>query len=201
MIVTTPFIILDIHPCRENAAVLRGVSPDYGKISLMLYRSQSASGSVADKFREVEVEFKDDTPKEIRTADRVEYLTGFDGVAENVKSFAMANRIGTFLLKNMPENLPQPYTYDSLRSVLSHLADNGNERAWSLEQCAVVIKCAYLYESGLLPEGCTDKQSEFLENLVAAGIDNSDLPACSPQYWHQLNSWLNSLLDYQNLYH
>lgn len=198
MIVTSPVIILDKHPCRETALVLRGISPDYGKISLMLHRAESAAGPVADKFREVEAEFKDDAKGEIFTADRIETLTDFSGVADRVKNFAMAERIGAFLLKNLPGDLPQPYTYDTLRSVFSQLAGK-EENAWTLEQCAVVIKCAYLYENGLLPDGTTPQQSEFLENLVAAGIDNSDLPRCAANYWHELNLWLNSLLDYQHL--
>ncbi len=198
MIATTSVIILDKHPCRESALVLRGISPDYGKIALMLHRAESAAGPAVDKFREVEVEFKDDAPGDIFTADRIETLTDFSGVADAVKNFAMAERIANFLLKNLPDNLPQPYTYDTLRSVLSQLAGNA-ENAWTLEQCAVVIKCAYLYENGLLPEGSTPQQAEFLENLVAAGIDNSDLPRCAESYWHQLNLWLNNLLDYQHL--
>ena len=198
MIVTTPLIVLDKHPCRETALVLRGISPDYGKISLMLHRAESADGVAADKFRELEVEFKDDVKQEIYTADRAETLSAFEGIADTVKTFAMAEKIAHFLLKNLPQNLPQPYTYDTLRSVLSQLADHG-PAAWTLEQCAVVIKCAYLYENGLLPEGRTEAQTEFLENLVAAGIDNSELPVCAPDYWHTLNVWLNTLMDYQQL--
>ncbi len=198
MIVSAPVIILDKHPCRETALVLRGISSDYGKISLMLHRAESAAGPVTDKYREVEAEFKDDAQGEIFTADRIETLTDFSGVADNVKNFAMAEKIGAFLLKNLPCDLPQLYTYSSLRSVLSQLSGK-EENAWTLEQCAVVIKCAYLYDNGLLPEGTTPQQSEFLENLVAAGDDNSELPRCADSYWHQLNLWFNSLLDYQHL--
>ena len=57
----------------------------------------------------------------------------------------------------------------------------------------------HLYENGLLPEGTSEKQRDFLENLVAAGIDCSELPGCAPDYWHKLNVWLNSLLEYHQL--
>lgn len=202
MIVSTPFIVLDKHPCRESALLLRGASPDYGKMAVMLHRAESIDANhfaLVDKFRELEIEFKDDRPAEVRTLDRMELTTDFTAVADKVKNFAMAERIGAFLLKNLPENLPQPYTYDALRSVLSQLSGAETVYPWTLEQCAVVIKCTYLYENGLLPDGCTERQSEFLENLVAAGIDNSELPPCDPGYWGKLNSWLNTLLEYQNL--
>ncbi len=202
MIVSTPFIVLDKHPCRESALLLRGISPDYGKMAVMLHRAESISPthfSLVDNFRELEIEFKDDRPGEVRTLDRLELTTDFTALADQVKNFAMAKKIGAFLLKNLPENLPQPYTYDALRSVLSQLSGAELPFRWNLEQCAVIIKCTYLYENGLLPDGCTEQQSEFLENLVAAGIDNSELPPCADSYWGKLNTWLNALLDYQNL--
>lgn len=197
MIVSTAFIVLDKHPCRESALVLRGISPDYGRISIMLHGAEKSV--IADKYHELEVEFKDDAKGDIKTASRAELLTSFEALAENVRHFAMAERIGAFILKNMAENLGHPLTYDSLRSVLANLANIDDPSAWTLEQCAVVIKCAYLYENGLLPDGGTPEQAEFLENLVAAGVDNSALPKCPDLYWTKLNSWLNNLLSYQNL--
>ena len=111
----------------------------------------------------------------------------------------MAGKIASFLLKNTPA-LPQPYTYDSLRSVLANLAGMDCQHPlWTLEQCAVVIKSAYLCENGLLPEGQTEQQNDFLENLVAAGIDNSPLPDCAAEYWSALNNWLNSLIEFHHL--
>ena len=197
MIVSTSFIVLDKHPCRESALVLRGITPENGKFAIMLHGAEKSA--FADKYHELEIEFKDDDPSEIKNVSRAELLESFERLAEKVRNFAMAERIGAFLLKNMPENLGHPYTYDTLRSVLANLADIDNPNAWSLEQCAVVIKCTYLYENGLLPDGTTQEQAEFLENLVASGIDNSALPACPASYWQKLNSWLNNLLDYQNL--
>lgn len=155
----------------------------------------------ADIFRELEIEFNDDgTPKELYTAKTVEVQTIFDDIANDTRNFKMAGRIASFLLKNSQPNLPQPYTYDSLRSVLANLAkmDCGHE-PWTLEQCSVVLKSAYLCENGLLPEGQTEQQNEFMENLVASGIDNAALPGCAPEYWIALNNWLNSLIEFHHL--
>ena len=62
-----------------------------------------------------------------------------------------------------------------------------------------MLKITYLYENGLLPEAASPEQSDFLEQLVAAGIEDSPLPECRPDYWKTLNGWLSSLLDYHKL--
>ena len=108
-------------------------------------------------------------------------------------------KIAAFLLSNMAAGVAQPYTYDSLRSVFANLALAGSGGEWSLVQCSVVIKTAFLYENGMLPEGTSMEQNEFLENLVAAGIDNSPLPECPEIYYEAINSWLNSLIKYHQL--
>ena len=189
MIASSQFIVLAKRPYRESALLLDGASPDYGRLSLVLHGGQKSSGGAfpaADLYRELEVEFREDEKSTLHTAGSVELLTSFDAVAEDTRAYLMAGRIASFLLKNLPQGIPQPSGQDG-------------EGEWSLEQCAVVLKTAYLYENGLLPEGSGEQQRNFLENLVAAGIDNSELPSCDPGYWRRLNLWLNALLDYHQL--
>ena len=54
-------------------------------------------------------------------------------------------------------------------------------------------------ESGLLPQTQDERSSAFLENVVAAGIDNSELPKCPANYWAQLNDWLGTVMDLNGL--
>jgi recombinational DNA repair protein (RecF pathway) len=205
MIVTTQLLVLEKRPYRESALIVRGISPDYGKMSFVIHGAQKISEKsmpVADLFRELNIEFKDDVPGDLHNADRVELLNDFSGVADVVNNYKMAVKIGNFLLRNMPDNVPQPYTYDASVSVFRHLSAEAGEDdpyRWSLVQCSVVLKCAYLYENGLLPEGATAEQNDFLENLVASGIDDSPLPECRPEYWLSLNKWMNSLLEFHHL--
>lgn len=203
MITAGPFIILDKRPYREAGLLLRGISPDYGRISFILHGGQSFSKSSpeADIFREVEIEFEDDgSGKEIFTAKKVELITDFSAVADNRRNYRMAGRIAAFLLDNTPANDVQVHTYEALKSVLSNLAglDNGHG-LWSLVQCSVVLKSTFLYENGMLPEAVTARQNEFLENLVASGVDNSMLPVCPDEYWDKLNNWLNELIAFHQL--
>lgn len=207
MIFSTQFIILAKRPYRETALLLDGISPDCGRLSLVLHGGQKLSEKsfpVADLFRELDVEFNDNERSTLHTATRAELAASFDAIADHPKNYALAGRIAAFLLKNMQPELPQPYTYDAFKSVLSQLAGIGDPAdpdapRWTMEQCAVVIKTAYLYENGLLPEARSEAQNDFLENLVAAGIDNSPLPECAPEYWGALNKWLNSLLEFHQL--
>lgn len=197
------FIILDKRPYKESALLLGCFSPDYGKMNFVLHGAQKLSAETfpaVDLFREVEIEFNDTAASgDLYTARSAELLTAFDAVANNPLNFKMAERIGSFLLKNSLPGVPQPYSYDALRSLLVNLSGATQHKPWSLEQCAVIMKTTYLYENGLLPEPKNQQQSDFLENLVASGIDNSPLPDCPAEYWNSLNLWLNSLIEYHQL--
>ena len=202
MISSSQLIVLAKSPYRESALLLNGISPDYGRLSLVLHGAlKSADGKMpaADLYRELDVEFKEEENSTLYTATTVEVMTAFDTIADHTRSFLMAGKISSFLLKNLAPGVPQPYTYDALRSILARLAAGEGQGNWTLEQCAVVLKTAFLYENGLLPEGTSEQQRDFLENLVAAGIDNSELPECAAGYWTKLNGWLNALLDYHQL--
>lgn len=204
MIVNSQFIVLDKRPYRETGMLLYGISPDYGKLSLISHGAQKISPKnfpVADLFRELNVEFTDDEKgRELFTAGKIELETAFDGIANNPEHFKLAGKISLFLLKNGVPNEPAPYTYDSLKSIFTQLSgDYPLEAVWSIEQCSVLIKTVFLYESGMLPDGGGERQNEFIENLVASGIDNSALPECAPEYWGKLNQWLNSLIKFHQL--
>lgn len=203
MIISGPFIVLEKRPYREAALLLRGVSPDYGKVSFVLHGGQSLSKSApqADIFREVEIEFEDDgSGRELFTARKVETVLDLSSIADNSRNYRMAGKIAAFLLNNMPPGDVQLHTYEALRSVLCNLAGlDAGHPVWSLVQCSVVIKSAFLYENGMLPEAFSPEQNEFLENLVASGVDNSELPDCPDKYWDQLNNWLNELIAFHQL--
>ena len=203
MIVSSQFIVLAKAPYRESALLLNGISPDYGRLSLVMHGAMKSSDGkmpVADLYRELDVEFKEEENSTLCTVTAAEPLVSFEALADDTRSFRMAGKISGFLLKNLEPGVPQPYTYDALRSILTQLSGGAEEGGrWTLEQCAVVIKTTFLYENGLLPEGASAGQRDFLENLVAAGIDNSALPSCADRYWSKLNGWLNELLDYHQL--
>lgn len=201
--IATQMIVLVKQPYKESALLLSGLSPDYGRLNLVANGAQQLSEKkfpAADLFRELEVEFNEEGASDLFSAKRLELAAAFDALAENPRHFQLAGRIGSFLLKNAVPAVPQPLTYDALRCILKQLSlpADAPER-WSMEQCAVVIRATYLYESGMLPEVRSKKESTFLENLVASGVECSPLPECSAGYWKILNRWLGELCEYHHL--
>ncbi len=202
MTTMTCMIVLSRQPYRETALLLGGFSPDFGRLNLVAHGAQSAKNGTppaADLYRELEVEFEEKGEGDLFTARSLELLTPFDALAEQPRHFLFAGKIGAFLLKNSLPGVAMPFTYDSLRSCLGHLALPPGHSDRTLEQLAVIVKLTYLYECGLLPEAATAEQGDFLENLVASGVEDSPLPDCPPTYWNALNLWLNSLIDFHHL--
>lgn len=202
MIVTSPFLILKKLPYRESALLLQGLSPDYGRLSFVLHGGQSLKKSApeADIFREVEVEFEDDlSGRDMFTAKHLETITDFSALANNNRNYRMAVKIADFLLANSSGEV-LIHTYEVTKAVFANLAgfECGHE-LWDLTRCAVVLKAAFLCENGMLPEAVTQAQNEFLENLIASGVDNCHLPEAEAQYWNSLNEWLNQLITYHKL--
>lgn len=201
-ITSTPLIVLSKSVYRESSLIVVGISPDYGKLQIICNGALKVSGSdypMVDLFRELSVEFTE-TRSPLKTAREVELLSNFDKLADTGVNYRLAGKMSSFLLHNIQEDLPLPYTYDSFRSVLCHLSGEApEEERWTPMQCAVVLKTAYLCESGLLPQTQDERSSAFLENVVAAGIDNSELPKCPANYWAQLNDWLGSVMDHNGL--
>ncbi|MBR2373035.1 MAG: recombination protein O N-terminal domain-containing protein [Lentisphaeria bacterium] len=199
---STSVIVLSRHPYRESAFIAIGISPDHGKFQMVCHGAQKISGKefpTVDLFREVTVEFTESNAR-LRNVRNVELTGVFDELAEIPVNYRLAGKMGAFLLNNLKEELPMPYTYDSFRSVLSHLAHQIPEpERWSPMQCAVVLKTAFLYENGMLPQSENERNNNFIENVVAAGVDNSDLPRCPDSYWGQLNDWLSTLIDLNGL--
>ena len=201
--IATQMIVLSKQPYRESALLLSGISPDYGRLNLVAHGAQALSEKkfpAADLFRELDVEFNEEGASDLFTARKVELTASFDALANDPKHFQFAGRIGGFLLKNSAPAVPLPLTYDALRCVLGQLAlpPDAPDR-WTMEQCAVVIRVTYLYENGLLPEVKSEKEGNFLENLVAAGVESSQLPACRADYWKTLNHWLGDLCEFHHL--
>ncbi|MDD3154543.1 MAG: recombination protein O N-terminal domain-containing protein [Victivallaceae bacterium] len=199
---STQIIVLKKTAYRENSWILNGISPDYGRLSLVFAgpRKSDEGTATADLYREFEVEFNYSEKSELQNVSSLELFTNFDAVAENPKNLTFLARIGDFLLKNAAENLPMPYTYDAMRNVLCHLLlPPETPGRWTMLESSVVIKIVYLSENGLLPECADAKQNELWENLVAAGVENTALPQVKGNYIESLNRYLSELMQFHHL--
>ncbi len=199
--IETEFIVLSRIPYKENSVLLGGLSPDYGKVNLIAgLPKKEAAGDKPDLYRVMNTEFEEGGKGDLFRPVVLETVAAFDALADYPLHFRMAGKIGAFLLKNAAPALPMPFTYDTLKNVLARLClpmECGG--AWSLEQCAAVMRLSYLYENGLLPEISDAAQLEMIENLVSAGVENTAMPAAGAEYFRVLNRWLVQLCDYHQL--
>ena len=83
--ISTQIIVLAKQPYRENALLLSGLSPDYGKLNLVANGAQQLSEKkfpAADLFRELDVEFNEEGASDLFTAKQLELATAFDALAD-----------------------------------------------------------------------------------------------------------------------
>ena len=204
MISQSSVIIFSKKPYQESDLIVNGIAPDYGKVAFLLHRGLKIAEKkypACDIFQEFDVMFDDQAGNSnIYKPTEFELATDFSSIAENAKNFKFIGRIGSFLMKNVQENLPAPFLYDTLRNVMIQLViDEGVEGRWTLTQCAVAIKMVFLYENGLLPSEGSPKQLDIIENIISSAIEGTLLPELTSEYYSQLNQWLDSLLLYHKI--
>ena len=199
---STSFIVLKKEPYQDAHLLLYGISPDFGKVSLLLYNGRKADKNhfpAADIFQEFDITFDRRENSDLFTAKEMELVTDLSSLAENMLNFKFAGKIAKFLLAHTESEVPFPFTYDAARNVFMQLILPGDTPGkWSLEQAAAAFKLCYLYESGLLPE-FEGKVAELLESIISAVIEGAILPMQPDSYYKKLNEYCNSLLEYHNI--
>lgn len=204
------FIVLKKTPYRENALVLSGISPDFGKLEVIAYgaagSSKPNSFPVADIYRVLSVTLKDNDLEQgkngLLAAKDIELIEDFPDLPRKLDNLKFIGKIGGFLLRNTVFESPLPLVYDALRSLLRILSDN---EVWSQREAAIVIKLTFLYENGLLPEPenmsaeAAGKVMMLYEKIIECAVDAEPLPKLSAEYYLQLDSYLNMLITRNQL--
>lgn len=198
----TSFIVLKKEPYQDAHLLLYGISPDFGRMSLLVYNGRKADKNhfpQADLFQEFDVAFEKKDNSDLFTVKELDLRTDFSTIAENLLNFKFAGKIAQFLLAHTESDLPFPFTYDAARNVfLQLILPPDTPGRWSLEESAASFKLCYLYEAGLLPE-FEGKVAELIESIISAVIEGAVLPAQSESYYKKLNEYCNSLLEYHNI--
>ena len=204
------FIVLRKTPYRENALVLSGISPDFGKLEVIAYgaagSSKPNSFPVADIYRVLSVTLKDSDLEQgkngLLAAKDIELIEDFPDLPRKLDNLKFIGKIGGFLLRNTVFESPLPLVYDALRSLLRILSNN---EVWSQREAAIVIKLTFLYENGLLPEPenmsaeAAGKVMMLYEKIIECAVDAEPLPKLSVEYYLQLDSYLNMLITRNQL--
>lgn len=204
------FIVLRKTPYRDNALVLSGISPDFGKLEVIAYgaagSSKPNSFPVADIYRVLSVTLKDNDLEQgkngLLAAKDIELIEDFPDLPRKLDNLKFIGKIGGFLLRNTVFESPLPLVYDALRSLLRILSNN---EVWSQREAAIVIKLTFLYENGLLPEPenmsaeAAGKVMMLYEKIIECAVDAEPLPKLSVEYYLQLDSYLNMLITRNQL--
>ena len=204
------FIVLRKTPYRENALVLSGISPDFGKLEVIAYgaagSSKPNSFPVADIYRVLSVTLKDNDLEQgkngLLAAKDIELIEDFPDLPRKLDNLKFIGKIGGFLLRNTVFESPLPLVYDALRSLLRILSNN---EVWSQREAAIVIKLTFLYENGLLPEPenmsaeAAGKVMMLYEKIIECAVDAEPLPKLSLEYYLQLDSYLHMLITRNQL--
>jgi hypothetical protein len=214
---STEIIILRKTPYMESSIILSGLSPDYGKIDLLVKGEQKISGKktpVVDLFREIAVSFHESQHSTLHTAVSIELVREHDNIAAVPENFKLATKIAEFILNNTQPELPCPQTGITLNNVLTHLAAAGNEeivkthffdQIWNRIQSLILIKTGFLHENGFMPDNFSEDEEQnsqqqlFIEQIVGAGIGENPLPERANRYWINFNEWLNQICSFHNL--
>lgn len=189
----TDYIILRKTPFRESSLIVSGISPELGRLDFIMrgYSSgKSGKFSIAGSFRELHIEFK--TKKEdlsgLLSAGKMELLTNYDSIAENIPGYLAACELSAMLLKNTAPMIPIPETYRAFSLFLRSI-QNGK----TPEPYVSLVYLMLLQEGGELPpqEG---RAGEFLIRLLNRISNGEDIPEDIPEsYWEKLAEWRKNI--------
>lgn len=185
----TDYIVLRKTPFRESSLIVSGISPEYGRLDFIMRAATSGKSgrfAIAGLFRELHVEFK---PKSedlsvLLSAGKIELVTNYDSIAENIPGYLAACELSPVLLANTAPMVAAPETYRALQLFLRSI-QNGKKP----EPYLSLVYLTLLAESGELPpqEG---RAGDFLLNLLSGVASGGDIPAEIPQsYWEKLAEW------------
>ena len=196
----TQFLVLKRIPYRESDWILTGISPDAGKLSLIICGGRKSEGKnfpEADLFREFDVEYSISENGEMGNVRSMELIADSSGIADDPVAFKFAGAVGAFVLANSVPELGMPVSYDVLRNIMVNFAAGGDIRIWSMEEASALFKLTWLTESGMLPD--PGKNAEFLESVIDCGVNGEAMPQVRAGYWQELGKYLNGIIKKSKL--
>jgi len=192
--IQTKLLILRKTPYRETNLIVSGISPECGRLDLVL-RGALTSGKkkfpAAGLFRIIQAEFNEKAEKILHegtgnliTVYSTELVREFDSIALHTENYMTACKFAPELLAASRPMLAAPEAFQAAQWFFRNLAEGKKaEPALSLACLAVVN------ELGELPQ-LSGRSGEFVEKLLSCVRSDSELPADIPEsYWKKLTDW------------
>lgn len=185
--VVTEFLILRKIPYQDSRTIFSGISPEYGKLTVMLRLPPGGSRRNyrhGDIFQQWSIAFRPGNA-EIVTPARWELLREFSALATDSRRFEAACWLSRFVLANSVAGAPAPELFRALYVAMVRLA----EKRIPPEAVLVGVGLAMLREGGwLAPKYMNPDEAprcELLLRMAAGG----DTPALTENNWKELWQW------------
>lgn len=193
----TEFTVLRKTPYMESSIIVSGLSPEFGKLDLLIKGDRRISKKKSpeiDLFRVYAVEFVEKTSSIINPL-LIEFIREHDKVALYPERLNELFRAASFLLKNEHYNIHCPMVYSALGKYLERFSRN--------EVASLMhLKLVYLHENGLLPHTLTSSSQEDEARAKAAlrllfdyaiGATGQLHLSLNSEYGLSLERWIDSL--------
>ncbi len=212
-LLTTELLILRKSPYRETSLIIAGVTPENGRLDLVVKGELAFSKKkfpVADLFREIQVEYAVSPQSTLHNLRQAEIIASCgEELAAVPDNFLLASELGELILKSTKPELPCPETFDAALNILGMLSqitpDDPNAAA-KRARCAAMMKLVILSENGLLPENLDPdpdvnvEKHDLMDHILAAAQGLDEPPVNTGRFWVQMNKWADIIINKTELH-
>jgi DNA repair protein RecO len=200
MSINTEIVIIRKYPYKDSSMIVAGLTPEFGKISLIIkgaFRKNNTNMPVIDLFRVLEVSLKKNNERDLHSIYKASLLKEYDDIALTLNNYNEACRISSFIFSNTRPFVSTVGTYKALIQAFEGLS----EKRKSAIPWYMLVKLAFLYDNGFLPEVENDDsgRQELLHSLLLASTGFDLFPDISPEYLEVFSAWIDNLCRYHDL--
>jgi len=184
-------IILKKIPYKESSLIVSGLSASFGRLDFIAKGSEKISKKkfpAIDLFRIVSIEFNPEKDS-LQPIYKAEIVENFDAVADSSASFKDACAIAAFVLKNTKPHMRCDFLFKAVSTAFLRLC-----AAPGKFPCLALVKLAYLFENGLLPE-----PDGKINNLLSVASGDSDETGLKENGDKKISQWIDSLCVYHDI--
>jgi DNA repair protein RecO len=192
MIVRSKVLMLRKTPYGETSVVAACLSPELGRVDLMLRGARRISSKkfpVADLFRELDVELASERGgSALRSPRSLELSRDFDGIASDSASYSAACALCAMASRSSVPGTPCPALYAAMLEAFGKLATGAapDDVSW-------LVELVNLEEHGVLPESPTPEGRALAKRLFLAGQGLEAIPDIEPEKLAAIKSWVGKL--------
>ena len=186
-LIVTDFLVLRKIPYQDSRTIFSGISPEYGKLSVMMRTRTSATNRDyrnGDIFQLWNLTYRP-TNAEIVTVSRWEITQDFTSLATNYHTFEAACWLSKFILTNTVAGAPMPQLYRAIYVAMLRVQEN------RIPPTAILtgVGLTFLRVGGwMTPQTMPATEASQCELLLRMA-NGGDTPALTIENWQELWQW------------